>query len=193
MHKLSIILHTQMKSDGLSYQPRTENISLLHWWHNEQIYEKCECIKIQYHIGGSMYGNWIKTVSKPCVKMKLCIEGKTQTLHCQRGRVPWRSPSVGPCVWIPLHDWESTAWECSILEEVVNIPLNLLNQHSWLRLPWHAKMDGVFKSSVCTCLFMLCGEKVLCMCVCQCDTKSECFNVSQDRSTSVYMKEAFTY
>lgn len=101
--------------------------------------------EIQHHLGCSQYGTGIKTVTEFSVKTKHCVlKVKDKRRTVKRGRLPWRSPSVGPCVWIPLHDWESTAWECSILEEVVNIPLNLLNQHSWLRLPRHAKMDEVF-------------------------------------------------
>lgn len=58
------------------------------------------------------------------------VIANTQPSDCQRWRLSWRPPSVGPGVWIPQHDWECAAWECGIPEEAVNIPLNLLNQHS---------------------------------------------------------------
>lgn len=58
------------------------------------------------------------------------VIANTQLSDCERWRLSWRPPSVGPCIWIPQHDWECAAWECGIPEEVVNIPPNLLNQHS---------------------------------------------------------------
>ena len=117
---------------------QTELTSLFYIWkvsllsmHSIEVRISWFCIQNVYvlYIHQPVCSYWI-FVLPPSTKMMQQVLANTQLSRCQRWRLSWRRPSVGPCVWIPQHDWECAAWECGIPEEVVNIPLNLLNQHS---------------------------------------------------------------